>query len=155
MTAGPFDAVAAGAIMRSAGPLTAGPPMVWREKQQQVNFRHCATTLHDAHGIAIPGLTVQFETRRPARVGDCYFMFGVYFSSQGGRWRVLQVEVYPRDKPSHREPDGTVYLGPHMHRGVQAFPIDDSRLDCQNWAGSLSVFLALANISNLKVSPPT
>lgn len=154
MSNGPFDEATARAMMQAAGPMRAGPAMQWRPRGNQTNYRVCATTLHDAAGVSVPGMTLQLEVRRPARVGDCYFMFGVYLSTRAGRWRVLQIEVYPANKPSHRCPDGTVLHGPHLHWGEDGFTIVDTRLHCDDWAGSLAVFTELASISNVNVPPP-
>lgn len=151
MDGGPYDEAQARRIIDVAGPLYAGPPMVWRDRSNHAGHRWCVTTLHDRLGVALPGLTVQFEARAPIRVDACLFLFSIYRSTRSGRHRVHQIEVCPSDKRSHRMPDGTFLLGPHEHWGEVGAPVDAFGLSCEDWSGSLREFLRRRPIKNLTV----
>lgn len=152
MLTGPFEEADARGIIDAAGPLHAGLPMVWRDRSNHAGHRWCVTTIHDRFGIAIPGLTVQFEARAPVRVDACLFLFSIYRNTRSGRHRVYQIEVCPREKRSHRMPDGTFLFGPHEHWGEAGAPIDAFGLSCEDWPGSLREFLRRRPVYNLSVS---
>lgn len=151
MHSGPYDEAQARGIIDAAGLLYAGPPMVWRDRSNHAGHRWCVTTLHDRFGIALPGLTVQFEARAPVRVEACLFLFSIYRSTKFGRHRVYQIEVCPEGKRSHRMPDGTFLFGPHEHWGEPGAPVDPLGLTCDDWPGSLREFLRRRPIKNLTV----
>ena len=77
----------------------------------------------------LPGLTLQFEIKRPIVVERCLYEFGLFLLDHGIRRRVYQLNVSPRDKRSHNSPLGPMY-GPHEHVGNQVLPIVDSDVAC-------------------------
>jgi hypothetical protein len=83
----------------------------------------------DVTGAILPGLTLQFEIKRPVVVDRCWYELGLFQLEHRQRRRVYQLNVTPRDKRSHNSPAGPLY-GPHEHVGDRVLPLTDAQLDC-------------------------
>ena len=128
--------------------------MVWRDRLNHAGYRLCVTTLRDHAGIALPGLTVQFEVRAPVRTVDCLLLFTIFRSTKLARQRVYQLEVCPPGKRSHRGQDGSSLFGPHEHWGEAGFKLDSDGLSCADWDACAAEFLRRMPIANLHFTPP-
>lgn len=110
--------------------------------------------LVDAHGITIPGYTLQIEIKAPVDAARCLFLFSIMRLHQKQRLRAYQLEVAPRSKRTHN--GVTVIYGPHEHVGdEEPTPITDSSVDCENWAGALQWFFNRVSVQPFDIEDPT
>jgi hypothetical protein len=101
----------------------------------------------DAHGVFLPGLTVEIEVKAPIVTAQCLIQFSLRQRTGKLREIVYQLEVCPRGKRSHN--GLTPIYGPHEHIGDdEPTGIPDLVVDCENWEGSFGWFL-----SRVKLNP--
>lgn len=103
--------------------------LVWSERDNHVGLLLASAQPEDATGAILPGLTLQFEIKRPIVVERCLYEFGLFLLDHGVRRRVYQLSVSPADKRSHNSPMGPMY-GPHEHVGNQVLPIVEPDVAC-------------------------
>lgn len=103
--------------------------LVWSERDNHVGLLLASAQPEDETGAILPGLTLQFEIKRPIVVDRCLYEFGLFLLEHGVRRRVYQLNVSPTDKRSHNGPLGPMY-GPHEHVGDRVLPIDDPDVAC-------------------------
>lgn len=96
-------------------------PMEWRQRPNHAQSYRATSVLLDDARIVIPGLQLQCEFRPSSIRGD-YASFTLLYRGLRETHRVFQLEVYPRDRMSHRDAERTIY-GPHILLG-------DPRLSC-------------------------
>ena len=103
--------------------------LAWSERDNHVGLLLASAQPEDETGAILPGLTLQFEIKRPIVVDRCLYEFGLFLLEHGVRRRVYQLNVSPADKRSHNSPLGPMY-GPHEHVGDRVLPIDDPDVAC-------------------------
>lgn len=103
--------------------------LAWSERDNHVGLLLASAQPEDETGAILPGLTLQFEIKRPIVVDRCLYEFGLFLLEHGVRRRVYQLNVSPADKRSHNGPLGPMY-GPHEHVGNRVLPIDDPDVAC-------------------------
>lgn len=103
--------------------------LAWSERDNHVGLLLASAQPEDETGAILPGLTLQFEIKRPIVVDRCLYEFGLFLLEHGIRRRVYQLNVSPPDKRSHNGPLGPMY-GPHEHVGNRVLPIDDPDVAC-------------------------
>lgn len=91
-------------------------------------------------GTTMPGVQVMI---RSTRTNDFQtHSFSLAHKSLRGTSILLQLEVFPDDVVSHREP-GLVIYGPHVHRAGKTERLAGHNWDWQNW---LTEFSRRANL---------
>ena len=90
--------------------------LAWSERDNHVGLLLASAQPEDETGAILPGLTLQFEIKRPIVVDRCLYEFGLFLLEHGVRRRVYQSNVSPADKRSHNGPQGPI-CGPHEHLG--------------------------------------
>lgn len=117
------------AVQIMATPKLCSALLIWSERDNHVGLMLATAQPEDESGAILPGLTLQFEIKRPIVVDRCLYEFGLFLLEQGVRRRVYQLNVSPADKRSHNGPLGPMY-GPHEHVGDQVLSIDDPDVVC-------------------------
>lgn len=117
------------ALQLMALPKLCSASLAWSERDNHVGLLLASAQPEDETGAILPGLTLQFEIKRPIVVDRCLYEFGLFLLEHGVRRRVYQLNVSPSDKRSHNGPLGPMY-GPHEHVGNQVLPIDDPDVAC-------------------------
>lgn len=117
------------ALHLMALPKLCNASLAWSERDNHVGLLLASAQPEDETGAILPGLTMQFEIKRPIVVDRCLYEFGLFLLEHGVRRRVYQLNVSPADKRSHNGPLGPMY-GPHEHVGNRVLPIDDPNVAC-------------------------
>jgi hypothetical protein len=112
------------AIQLMAQPKLCSASLVWSERDNHVGLLLASAQPEDETGAILPGLTLQFEIKRPIVVDRYLYEFGLFLLEHGVRRRVYQLNVSPADKRSHNNPLGPIY-GSHEHVGNQVFSVED------------------------------
>lgn len=117
------------ALQLMALPKQCSASLALSERDNHVGLLLASAQPEDETGAILPGLTLQFEIKRPIVVDRCLYEFGLFLLEHGVRRRVYQLNVSPADKRSHNGPLGPMY-GPHEHVGNRVLPIDDPDVAC-------------------------
>lgn len=117
------------ALQLMALPKMCSALLAWSERDNHVGLLLASAQPEDQTGAIIPGLTLQFEIKRPIIVDRCLYEFGLFLLEHGVRRRVYQLNVSPANKRSHNCPLGPIY-GPHEHVGDRVLRIDDPDVAC-------------------------
>lgn len=125
----------------------------FQKRENQANFFIGVAQISDKADVFLPGLTLEIELRTPIEVDRCLALFTLRKRVVGGRPRLYQLEVCPRDKRSHNG-DPVIY-GPHEHfLEDEVYAVDDLSVNCGSWDASLSWFVSRVNVENFSVESP-
>lgn len=87
-------------------------PLPAYQQANNANFLFVTAQLYTLAGEVIPDLLYHFEFKTSAR--SCNEKYTLQYLAGGDR-RLFQLEVYHHHYPSHTEPNGEKWLGPHLY----------------------------------------
>ena len=83
------------------------------QEASNANFLYYTCDVLTLSGEVIPNLVFHFEFK-PSGYG-CNEKYTLHRLGGNGDRRIFQIEVYDKDCPSHTEPNGSRWFGPHMY----------------------------------------
>jgi hypothetical protein len=94
------------ALQLMALPKLCSASLAWSERDNHVGLLLASAQPEDETGAILPGLTLQFEIKRPIVVDRCLYEFGLFLLEHGVRRWVYQLECLARRQTLSQRPSG-------------------------------------------------
>ena len=124
----------------------------FRKKPMDSRYHVVILDILDEDDVAMPGWQMQI-TVRPITKDYCEESYSIFKTIGGKReYPIARLDVQPRDKPSHREPDGTIFTGAHLHEFNSVYDMKDSfEFDCEDCKNRIDWLKLFANRYNISI----